>query len=333
MRKPPIPPDENRRLEALHALNILDTPPEERFDRVTRLARRLFDVPIALISFVDANRLWIKSKQGIDATEFSRDISFCAHAILDDSIMVVKDTLADERFFDNPFVVQEPQIRFYAACPLKSSDGSRVGTLCLIDRKPRNLSAVQIELLTDLAAMVQGELHALELATVDPLTGLTNRLAFEAIAHHSLALSLRADRPVTLLFIDLNGLKTINDRQGHTEGDRVILEMSRMLLASFRDSDVIARIGGDEFCILMSGASESDVQRPLADLQEKVDERNLAARGDYDLSFSVGIATYDANRHASVADLIEEADQSMYRDKRRNHHESDVANPKHLPAD
>ncbi len=247
--------------------------------------------------------------------------------------MVVKDTLADERFFDNPFVVQEPQIRFYAACPLKSSDGSRVGTLCLIDRKPRNLSAVQIELLTDLAAMVQGELHALELATVDPLTGLTNRLAFEAIAHHSLALSLRADRPVTLLFIDLNGLKTINDRQGHTEGDRVILEMSRMLLASFRDSDVIARIGGDEFCILMSGASESDVQRPLADLQEKVDERNLAARGDYDLSFSVGIATYDANRHASVADLIEEADQSMYRDKRRNHHESDVANPKHLPAD
>lgn len=114
MQIAPKPVDEAARLETLHSLSILDTPPEERFDRLTRLARRLFDVPIALVSLVDENRQWFKSHPGLDATQTSRDISFCAHALLADETMVIQDARNDDRFHDNPLVTGQPGIRFYA---------------------------------------------------------------------------------------------------------------------------------------------------------------------------------------------------------------------------
>jgi GAF domain-containing protein len=122
--KPSLPLDECERLDALRALGILDTEGEERFDRITRLAKRLFGVPIALISLVDQDRQWFKSRQGLDASETSREISFCGHAILKDSALVVSDTLNDERFHDNPLVTSEPSIRFYAGQPLRAPGGS-----------------------------------------------------------------------------------------------------------------------------------------------------------------------------------------------------------------
>ena len=334
MQRAPLPPDEPQRLEALRALNILDTPPEERFDRVTRLARRLFGVPIALVSMVDSERQWFKSKQGIDATETPRDISFCGHAILSDEVMVVEDALADQRFFDNPFVLEDPKIRFYAGCPVHAADGSRVGTLCIIDTNARTLDETDRKLLADLAAMVEAEFQALELASVDAMTGLSNRRGFEAIAHHTLALSRRMGRPVTLLFLDLDNLKEINDEGGHGEGDRILVEMSRLLVASFRDSDVIARIGGDEFCVLLSGASESDVVRPLFDLREKIAQRNASRHTPHELSISVGAATFDPDRHATIEDLLRDADGLMYHDKRRGaSDEGDDAEGSRPPAE
>lgn len=158
MIPPPIPPDERARLAALRALNILDTPPEERFDRLTRLAQRTFNVPIALISLVDENRQWFKSCQGLLVTETPRDISFCGHAILESALMIVPDTTKDPRFSDNPLVTGEPFIRFYAGQPLRVRDGGRIGTLCLIDRVPRELDAEQRRALRDLADLVQEQL-------------------------------------------------------------------------------------------------------------------------------------------------------------------------------
>ena len=118
MIKPPTPVDELMRLETLRNLKILDTESEERFDRVTRLARRVFGTPIALVSLVDNDRQWFKSRQGIEVSETSREISFCGHAILDDEVMVVRDAHDDERFADNPLVTSDPSIRFYAGYPL-----------------------------------------------------------------------------------------------------------------------------------------------------------------------------------------------------------------------
>ena len=158
MLKPPYPPDEAARLNVLHEFAILDTPPEERFDRITRLAQRVFDVPIALVSLVDAERQWFKSCQGLSATETPRDISFCGHAILNDDVFVVLDASADVRFADNPLVMGAPFIRFYAGHPLVTPDGSRLGTLCIIDTVPRTFDEAEQRQLADLAAMVRDQI-------------------------------------------------------------------------------------------------------------------------------------------------------------------------------
>lgn len=138
MSSAPLPADELPRLAALRRLAILDTPPEERFDRVTRLAQQRFGVPVALITLIDSDRQWFKSRQGTDICETPRDVSFCAHAILHDDILVVPDACRDSRFSSNPLVTGEPFIRFYAGRPLADAEGHRLGTLCIVDTRCRS---------------------------------------------------------------------------------------------------------------------------------------------------------------------------------------------------
>ena len=158
MKTPPFPENERARLKALRDLAILDTAPEARFDRLTRMAQQLFNVSYALISLVDAERQWFKSRQGLDACETPRNISFCGHAILGDDIFYVPDALADERFADNPLVTGAPYIRFYAGVPLTTHEGYRIGTLCIIGDKPRELNAAEFQSLRDLGQCVQNEI-------------------------------------------------------------------------------------------------------------------------------------------------------------------------------
>jgi PAS domain S-box-containing protein len=165
MKHAPMLRNEAERLASLRALKLLDTPAEERFDRITRLAKSIFDTDIALVSLVDENRQWFKSNQGLNAAETPRDISFCGHAIAQDELFIVNDATSDGRFADNPFVLQYPQIRFYAGAPLTSPDKQRVGTLCIIDSKPRELNALQRTVLRDLADLVEGEMGMLDLKT------------------------------------------------------------------------------------------------------------------------------------------------------------------------
>lgn len=152
--KAPLTEREQERLEALHDYRILDTPPERAYDDLTALAAYVCDVPIALVSLVDSHRQWFKSKVGLDAAETDRDISFCAHAILAEDIMVIQDTLADSRFAANPLVTCAPNIRFYAGVPLLTPEALPLGTLCVIDHEPRDLSEVQIRALEGLARQV-----------------------------------------------------------------------------------------------------------------------------------------------------------------------------------
>ncbi|MBL0211156.1 MAG: response regulator [Holophagaceae bacterium] len=161
---PATPFDEARRLQALRSLAPADTEPEERFDRITRTAARLFGVPIALVTLVDDGRLWFKSNHGLEAREISRDISFCGHAILGTETLVVPDALKDPRFADNPLVLGPPHIRFYAGFPLAGPGGQNLGTLCLISPEPRGFAETDRQQLRDLAAWAELELNQASLA-------------------------------------------------------------------------------------------------------------------------------------------------------------------------
>jgi diguanylate cyclase (GGDEF)-like protein len=316
MIKPATPLDEATRIGTLRALDILDTAPEERFDRLTRLAKRLFGVPIALVSLVDTNRQWFKSCDGLGATETPREISFCGHAILSDEILLIPDALLDERFCDNPLVVGDPHIRFYAGCPLRAPNGSRLGTLCLIDREPRVFEADDLHPLRDLAHMAEQELAAVQLATTDELTQISNRRGFARLAEHALSLCRRIGTPASLLFLDLDRFKQVNDRYGHAEGDYALRSFAGLLMTTFRDSDVVGRMGGDEFVVLLTNASARACAEALSRLQQAVDLYNLTSERGYALAFSAGQLPYDPARHASIDSLLQEADALMYECKR-----------------
>lgn len=159
MKTPLLPQNEAERIAVLHDLLILDTEPEQRFDNIIAYAHSRFGVEIALVSLIDTDRQWFKSACGLDAKETPRNISFCGHAILRDEIMIVQNALTDERFFDNPLVAGAPFIRFYAGAPLKLSNGHAIGTLCLIDSKPKRLEIEEQEHLAVLAHMVAMELE------------------------------------------------------------------------------------------------------------------------------------------------------------------------------
>ncbi len=155
-----LPPDEDVRLAALRDLSILDTPPEERFDRITRVAAALANVPIALVSLIDEERQWFKSCIGLDVNETSRELAFCAHVVASREPMIVPDTHLDVRFADSPLVIGGPRIRFYAGFPIFHKNGSCMGTLCLIDTRPRTFPQTTIQMFADLANVVQEELNS-----------------------------------------------------------------------------------------------------------------------------------------------------------------------------
>jgi diguanylate cyclase (GGDEF)-like protein len=319
LKKPDIPSNEVSRLEALHSLNILDTPPEERFDRVTRLARHMFQVPMALVTLIDANRQWFKSAQGIDARETPRDTSFCAHAIHDNGIMVVPNALTDARFADNPNVTGEPHVRFYAGCPLKAPNGARLGTLCIIDRKPRAPDSEDLAALRDLAAIVEDELAALQMAMQDELTRIANRRGFLLTAQQSMALCIRQGLPASLVFLDLDGFKAINDTWGHAEGDLALLTFADQLQKTFRESDIFGRLGGDEFAVFLANVTGEQARMIFGRFAEELRKRTLDAARGYEIRYSPGIVEYQPGKHHSIDDLLTESDALMYEIKRVRH--------------
>ena len=315
MIPPSKPADEATRVADLHALAVLDTPPEERFDRLTRVARTLFDMPIALVNLVDSERLWVKSHDGMTVSELPREISFCGHAVLSDDIMVVPDTLQDPRFHDNPLVAGEPHVRFYAGRPLRVAGRSKVGTLCLMDSKPRQFTDRERLLLEDLALMAEQELTAVSMATTDRLTGLLNRQGFELLASQSLRVCHRMKRPASLLFFDMDRFKQINDQFGHEEGDRALRTFAGLLSKSFRGSDLIARLGGDEFVALLIDSPAEGLSEALNRFRQRLAEEGGHDGPPYELRCSIGHSEYDPASEPALAALMAEADRHMYEDK------------------
>ncbi len=317
MEAAPIPDGDAARVATLRRLGLLDTPPEERFDRITRTARRLFDVDSALVSLVDADRQWFKSRQGLEAEESSREISFCGHAILGDDIMEVEDASCDPRFADNPLVVGDPHVRFYAGCPIASPDGVVIGTLCLLDHESRSLDREERGSLQDLASMVEREIAVTLLAVDDELTGVANRRGFLMLATQALAFCERQHLPALVVYADVDGLKVVNDLSGHEVGDQLLRRAASAMVEAFRGSDVVGRLGGDEFGAVLTGfdGREAWAATRLALAVDGVNED--LTRAPFAVSMAVGCARFDPDEPELLESLLDQADASMYLDKQR----------------
>ncbi|PHV10114.1 sensor domain-containing diguanylate cyclase [Chitinimonas sp. BJB300] len=315
MQIPETPPNETARLLMLHSLQILDTIPEERFDRLTRMTKRFFDVPIAVISLVDANRQWFKSCFGLSASETPRDISFCGHAILRDDVFIIPDALEDPRFADNPLVTGEPNIRFYAGCPLRIANSINVGTLCIIDNKPRSFNANDGKLLCDLADKVVDEFRVHRISTIDELTHISNKRGFLQIGNTTLKFCIDHSLAAFLVFIDLDNFKRINTAYGNAEGDRMLEEFAATLKVSFRGSDLIGRLGGEMFVVLVIGEDKENTDQFIHKVAEDIRVRYQNTDRPYIVEFSYDTVEVRRDRHASLDQVIAERDALMQTQK------------------
>jgi len=317
MIKPETPSNEIERLRALRALKILDTAHEERFDRVTRIAKHLFNVSISLVTLIDEDRQWFKSRQGLGVCELPRESSFCGHTINQNELLIIPDTSSDERFFDNPFVVGDPKIRFYAGFPLKLKQGVIIGTLCLADDKPRNLSDEEKQLLRDLGSLVEQEIQSIQLATIDELTKISNRRGFLSLAEHTLNNCKKNKVSMTLILFDLNKFKQINDVYGHHEGDFVLTKFAQVMLSSFCDCEVIGRLGGDEFVVMLSDSGAKKADDALLCFTNAIEQTNSILNKPYNIDYSFGVVNFTYNTDKTVVEMIQDADTAMYKQKKQ----------------
>jgi diguanylate cyclase (GGDEF)-like protein len=329
---------EQQRLSALRNLCILDTPEEAVFDEITRLAGAIVDAPIALLSLVDESREWFKSHIGIDVQEVPRAISFCHYAIKHTDLFVVEDTLLDVRFKDNPLVLGDPRVRFYAGMPIVLNGGHVVGTLCVVDTKPKQLNKVQklaLEVLThnviaelekrvhiaalqdEIARRKEAEVRIMQLATRDKLTNILNRATLQEDLKQAIKLAGRSNGGVAFLYIDLDRFKWVNDTLGHNVGDKLLIQVCRRMSAVLRDSDIIARMGGDEFAVVLSDVDAlQSAQNIATKIIAAVSEPFRYNEHRLNISCSVGIALYPMHGE-QVEELIRHADLAMYQAKKQ----------------
>lgn len=338
------PANEGARLEALRAYDILDTEPEQIYDDITLLASRIIGTPVAVMSLVDEDRQWYKSKVGLDDTQTSRDVAFCAHAILEpESLFIVPDASLDERFADNPLVTEGAQIRFYAGAPLVTPEGAAIGSFCAIDFVPRELDEDQKEALRVLARQVMMQLNLRrtvaklkevmaereeyqreletshtelaianarlkELSLKDGLTRLFNRRALDERLNAEFQRAQRHGNPLSLILIDIDHFKQYNDTYGHLEGDTALCEVATLIEGETRESDTAARYGGEEFVVILPDTTAEGAAVIAERIRFGVED---GCSGDKPVTISTGVAALPADA-VMPEELTNLADKALY---------------------
>ncbi len=307
MEPPRKTAEESFRLDTLYSLRLLDTPAEERFDRLCRIARSLLGTPWAMLTLVDAERLWIKASCGLELRELPRDYSFCGHALHDDDVLVVPDARADARFADNPYVTEKPGIAAYAGCPIAAGNGSRMGTLCVCDAQARAFPEEDLVLLRDLANVAERELDGPRAGTLDALTGVSDSEGFHALARQTLSFCERFRHPATLAFFQLGEGNIRSELHGHAHADRLLSGFADVLLRSCRESDVRGRVDTGEFAVLLPNCDQARVDRVLERINTALSEYRHLDDPERSPRVHAAAVEYDAERHDDIKQLVDEA--------------------------
>lgn len=283
MRAPPVPENEALRLDALRTAYCAYAPREERFDRITRTAKRLLHVPIALISIIEQDEQWFRSVQGLEVSHTPRDISFCGYAVALNQPFCIPDTLNDPDFSDNPLVTGPPRIRSYLGWPLEVAPGVAVGSLCVIDTMPRTFGQEDFDALKDLAGMAEAELKvsadanlqnkllmrlsALQRQGVlDPLTGCWNIRGFRELLALGFDDARKHGTDLAVCHLHVNNLQKVADAARYTNLDAVTTLLAQVLRQRLPAQGALARLGPLDFCALIPSASSLDLEQELAKL-------------------------------------------------------------------
>jgi diguanylate cyclase (GGDEF)-like protein len=307
----PVPADEDQRLRELERYGILNADSDEHFDRILDLTAAIFQTPIVAISLVEADRQWFLAKRGLSVSETPREMALCAHAIVHDEVMVVPDARADERFRSNPLVFADPHIRFYAGAPLQTPEGHNLGTLCVIDREPRDLGPEQRELLHRLAQLAMRELELRRLAHLCPITGLPTRHTFLSIGEREFERARRDQHPLSLLLFDLDNLRLINNRWGHLAGDQVLTDVVQLARTFLQEQDFAARLGDGEFALLLVGIDGEQAMGLAEGLRTAVAHLpGVHTHSDFHLHISGGLTVLSAS-DLGFNDLIQRAERAL----------------------
>lgn len=331
-----IPPThEQERIKALRRYHILDTPPDGSFDTITELASELLQVPVAIVSLVDTDRIWFKSGHGIDAKQADRVPGLCSSVIMNDAPYILEDASIDPRSLSNPLVAREHGFRFYAGVPLVTHDNYRLGVLCAIDYKPRTIEEKELNILKALARIVMDEMELrlsarriFELneklkvkATHDALTGLWNREWILSFLDKSHALARREARPLSVIIADIDNFKEINDTYGHQVGDKVLKEVARRMKSAVRESDCLGRFGGEEFLHVLYPCTTEQAKTTAERIRLLVSGKPIKIRDHVpaEIAVTISAGVFGTERHPGIKTkrLVKYADDALYKSKRQ----------------
>lgn len=320
---PPTPANELRRLDALAACAIIDTPKDERFDRLTRLAMQYYGADAAFIGVIDADYQWIKSATS-DAIPISvrRHESVCGLIVSSGTSLVVGDLHADPRLDGHPLARDFP-LRFYAGVPLVVEEGLTIGSFCVLRAEPAPAALFDIGPLRDFAALAVDAIeldrinrNLAHLAQIDALTGLANRRSFDSALERGVRRARRTGGPLSVIIVDLDRFKALNDTLGHPAGDAALRRVGDALAGIVsRKLDAICRYGGEEFALVLPDTDEAGALMIAETVQRAVAQAGLVHPLGGTLTASLGVATA-WGRVAEPERLIAEADRALYDAKR-----------------